>query len=157
MKQKLLFFTAMVLLSGCLSTAKLSDFSQTSSSVDFDKYAKEYKEASTPFWTLKTSNEYYFEKDLSVEENFVFDIVANSFKRLGYKIAFSDADGKCVIGKRGMVANEWSSVTAVYYKYVSNRLQVYIKTKITQDITGGWKENRAKEVGRIIEQQLGSD
>lgn len=35
-----------------------------------------------------------------------------------------------------------------------NKIQVYLKTKITQDITGGWRENRAMKVGQRIEQDI---
>lgn len=57
-----------------------------------------------------------------------------------------------------MHANEWNSITGVYYKVDLNKqkLQVYINTKITQDITGGWSENRAKKVGLIIETMIDS-
>lgn len=59
---------ASIILSGCVSTAKLSDFSQTSSTIDFDKLSTELKLTKTPFWTSKTSNEYYFEKEMDIDE-----------------------------------------------------------------------------------------
>lgn len=53
-----------------------------------------------------------------------------------------------------MMTNEWSSITAVYYKIQADKIQVYLNTKITQDITGGWRENRASKIGRLIEYEL---
>ena len=50
--------------------------------------------------------------------------------------------------------NEWSSITAVFYKIQKSKIQVYLKTKISQDITGGWRENRAMKVGQLIEKNL---
>lgn len=65
-----------------------------------------------------------------------------------------DKEQNKIIGKRGLRANEWNSITAVYYKSDRNRLQLYVNTKITQDITGGWHENRAKKVGELIHIKL---
>ena len=148
-----ILFTSIILI-GCLSTAKLSNFSQTSSTIDFDKLSKEFKLTKTPFWTSKTSNEYYFEKEIDIDETKLIAIINFSLRSYNYSIKVSDIENKCVIGKRGMVANEWSSITAVYYKIESNKIQVYLNTKITQDITGGWRENRALKVGQLIENKL---
>jgi hypothetical protein len=143
-----------IILTGCLGTAKLSDFSQTSSSIDFDKLSKEFKLTKTPFWTSKTSNEYYFEKEIDIDEAQLLEAIKYALISYNYSIEVSNIENKCVIGKRGMMANEWSSITAVYYKIQSNKVQVYLKTKITQDITGGWNENRALKVGQKIENKL---
>ncbi len=50
-----------------------------------------------------------------------------------------------------MRANEWNSITGVYYHIENAKIQVYLTTKITQDVTGGWRENRAKKIGVLIE------
>lgn len=105
-----------ILLTGCVSTAKISDFSQTSSSIDFDKLSKEFKQTKTPFWTLKTSNEYYFEKETDIDETKLVEAIKNGLHSYNYNVAVANTEDKCVIGKRGMMANEWSSITAVYYK-----------------------------------------
>ena len=143
-----------VILTGCISTAKLSDFSQTSATIDFDKFSKEFKLTKTPFWTSKTSNEYYFEKEISIDEIKLIEIIKNSLKSYSYSISVSNIENQCIIGKRGMMANEWSSITAVYYKIQQSKIQVYLNTKISQDITGGWRENRAMKVGQLIEKNL---
>ena len=149
-----ILFTSIILI-GCLSTAKLSNFSQTSSTIDFDKLSKEFKLTKTPFWTSKTSNEYYFEKEIDIDEIKLIETIKYSLRSYNYSIKVSNIENKCVIGKRGMMANEWSSITAVYYKIQkTNKIQVYLNTKITQDITGGWRENRALKVGQLIENKL---
>lgn len=144
-----------ILLTSCVSMAKLSDFSQTSSTIDFEKLSKEFKLTKTPFWTTKSSNEYYFEKENNITETQLVEIIKNSLKSYSYSIAVSNEESKCIIGKRGMRANEWSSITAVYYKIQTSKVQVYLNTKISQDITGGWRENRAMKVGQLIEQNIG--
>jgi hypothetical protein len=156
MKMKLLVTTLLTtaLFTGCISLARLSDFSQTSSSIDFDKLSKEFKLTKTPFWTTKTSNEYYFEKETKSNETKFFEIIKDCLNSYNYSISFSNIENKCVIGKRGMVANEWSSITAVYYKIQPNKIQVYLSSKITQDFLGGWRENRAMRVGQSIEKRL---
>jgi hypothetical protein len=147
-----LFITC--ILTGCVSMAKLSDFSQTSNSIDFDKLSKEFKLTKTPFWTLKTSNEYYFEKDTHIEEAKLIETIKNGLRSYNYSIPVSNLENKCIIGQRGMVANEWNSITAIYYRLQPNKIQVYLNTKISQDITGGWRENRAMKVGKLIEQNI---
>ncbi|MFZ4454708.1 MAG: hypothetical protein ACOYOT_00655 [Bacteroidales bacterium] len=143
-----------ILLTGCISTAKLSDFSNTSSKIDFDKLSREFKLTKTPFWTSKTSNEYYFEKDVWVVEPKLIETIKGSLEHYNYSILVSNIANQCLIGKRGMRSNEWSSITAVYYKILPNKVQVYIITKITQDFTGGWRENRAMEVGNLVENSI---
>lgn len=39
-----------------------------------------------------------------------------------------------------------SSITAIYYKATGESFQMFFKNAITQDITGGWRSNRAKKV-----------
>jgi hypothetical protein len=143
-----------IILTSCLSTAKLSNFSQTSSTIDFDKLSTEFKLTRTPFWTSKASNEYYFEKKTDSDEARLIETIEYALHSYGYTIKVSNIENDCVIGKRGMMANEWRSITAVYYKMQPGSIQVYLKTRITQDFTGGWRENRAMKVGRIIEDRL---
>lgn len=140
-------------LNSCLSVAKISSFPLTSADIDFDKYSTEYKEKKDPFWTSNTSNEYYFERDIIVSEKELTYIIQRILRDNGYSIYSISLENDNVFGKRGMYANEWSSITGVYYKINPNnqKLQIYINTKITQDITGGWSENRAKKIGLIIE------
>ena len=47
-------------------------------------------------------------------------------------------------------------MTGVYWKEKEStkKIQLYIITKITQDITGGWTENRAQKIGKLIEIQI---
>ena len=154
MKKGIATLFTLIILAGCLSTAKLSDFSQTSSTIDFDKLSKEFHLTKTPFWTSKTSNEYYFEKEIAIDEIKLIETIKYALSSYNYSIEISNIKNKCVIGKRGMMANEWGSITAVYYKIQANKIQVYLHTKITQDITGGWRENRALKVAQKIENKL---
>ncbi|HTM65679.1 MAG TPA: hypothetical protein VL093_05130 [Flavipsychrobacter sp.] len=154
MKHVTAFLLLSLTLTGCISTARLSDFSQTSSSINFNGLSKEFKLTKTPIWTSKTSNEYYFEKETDIDEAKLVEAIKKSLKTYGYAISVSNIQDDCIIGQRGMVANEWSSITAVYYKIEPHKLQVYINTKITQDFTGGWRENRSMKVGQLIEQTI---
>lgn len=150
--------TVVILLQGCLSVARISDFPKASSAIDFNRYSTEYKEKKDALWTATTSNEYYFERNMSMTENDLTNIIQYALEEKGYTIYPINPDNDNVFGKRGMYANEWNSITGVYYKMDSNKpnLKIYINTRITQDITGGWKENRAKKVGQIIENKIDS-
>lgn len=89
------------------------------------------------------------EKDLS-------GIIQYALRELGYSIYSVSLENDNVFGKRGMYPNEWNSISGVYYKIDPNKpmLQIYINTKITQDFTGVWNENRAKKIGLIIETMI---
>ncbi len=154
-------FVPLIMLStlySCLSVAKISNFPKASTEINFDRYSVEYQEKKDPFWTSNTSNEYYFERNKIISEKDLSDIIQYALKEKGYSIYSIGLDNDNVFGKRGMYANEWNSITGVYYKIDLNiqKIQVYINTKITQDITGGWSENRAKKVGLIIETMIDS-
>lgn len=143
-----------VLVTGCISRAKLSAFDQSANTIDFEKLSKEFKQTTTPFLTYKTTNEYYFEIAKNIEETKIIEVIKMSLSKYKYKLAFSNVENKCIIGKRGIKANEWKSITAVYYKTSIDKIQIYLNTKISQDFTGGIRQNRAMEVGKLIEQIL---
>lgn len=153
MRQIFIAFTLVLILQGCLSTARISDFPTTSSTIDFDKYSKEQSERKEPFWTLETSNEYYIVTQKLIQDDDLIKFISQALKDNGYKIFVADKNNDYVIGKRGLRANEWNTRTGVYYRIdtAKNKTQIYINSRITQDITGGWKSNRAKKVGLILE------
>ncbi|MBK8805697.1 MAG: hypothetical protein IPO21_03205 [Bacteroidales bacterium] len=142
-----------VFLQSCLSVARISDFPTTSESIDFDQYSKERMDNKEPFWTLETSYEYYIEENFTLEKIKLIGLITNALKNNGYRIFISDQDSQYIIGKRGLRANEWNTRTGVYYKIdsIQNKTQIYIKSRITQDITGGPRDNRAKKVGVNLE------
>jgi len=55
-----------------------------------------------------------------------------------------------------MRANEWNSFAAIYYQAdeQAGKTKIFILVKITQDATGGRRENRAQKIGAIIEKEL---
>ena len=141
-----------ILFINCISTARVSDFPLNSNSIDFDKYSKEFTVNKTPFWTLNTSNEYYIEREIHISEDLLVANIEKALKLNNYSITSKSKETRCFIGKRGMKANEWNSITGIYYKLENQNTlaKIYIRTKITQDITGGWRENRAMKVGKDI-------
>lgn len=158
MKYFLAIIVLIPLLNSCLSIAKISDLPSGSKEIDFDRYSAEYKEQKDPFWTAATSNEYYFERDKVITEKDLKDIILGALSKKGYAINKVDLENNYIRGRRGMQANEWNSITGIYYQLDINnkKIRVYIITKITQDFTGGWKENRARKLGEIIESNLDS-
>ncbi|OFX50270.1 MAG: hypothetical protein A2046_12170 [Bacteroidetes bacterium GWA2_30_7] len=142
----------------CLSVAKIGDFPKSSTEINFDKYSTEYQDKKDPIRTSNKSNEYFFERNIIMTEEDLTEIIKDALKEKGYTIFSFSLENDNVIGKRGMQANEWNSITGVYYKNDINKqkLQIYINTKITQDFTGGWSENRAKKIGLIIDAKIDS-
>jgi hypothetical protein len=156
MRHLFLAIISILFLQGCLSIARISDFPTTSSYIDFDKYSREKSEKKEPFWTLKTSNEFYLESPKVIDEDDMINLISQALKNNGYRISIADKNNQYVIGKRGLRGNEWNTRTGVYYKIdtVKNKTQIYINSRITQDITGSLKDNRAKKVGLILENLL---
>lgn len=95
-----------------------------------------------------------YEKSSQISEDELIEIIIQGLFTKGYRIEIKDKKNKKIIGKRGMRANEWNSITGVYYNFTTTKIQVYLNTKITQDITGGWRENRAKKIGMLIENNM---
>ena len=153
-KASILCLGISMILTSCISTARISDFSTDSSSIDFEKYTTELKISSTPSWLNKKSNEYYFEINNTISKERIDNIIQLSFLHFNYKIKSKNLEQNNMIGKKGIGFNEWRTVTGIYYKQTDNLLKVYIKSKITQDVTGGVRENRALKIGEYLEAQL---
>ncbi|HEX9510097.1 MAG TPA: hypothetical protein VF939_06415 [Puia sp.] len=139
-----------IILPSCLSTARLSDLPKTAGEINFDAYAKGLTEKSGAVWTFKTSSEYYLETSIPVPQDTLIKMIQRAFILRKYIINSANPDGACITGSHGMTVNEWAYVTGVYYKLSPGKIQMYIRTKITQDITGGAKNNLSEKLGMII-------
>ncbi|TDE12405.1 hypothetical protein [Dyadobacter psychrotolerans] len=87
MKKIFTILLTSAILTSSVGVAKLSNFSKTSETIDFDKLSKEFKLTETLSWTMKTSNEYYFEKENNVEEATLIEIIKNGLRSYNYSIA----------------------------------------------------------------------
>jgi hypothetical protein len=155
-KVSILCLSVSIILSSCISTARISDFSSDSASIDFEKYTTELKTTSTPSWLNKKSNEYYFEINKNISKDRIDNVIQLSFLHFNYTIKSKNLEQNNMIGKKGIGKglNEWRTITGIYYKQTDNLLKVYVKSKITQDVTGGLRENRALKIGEYLEAQL---
>lgn len=147
-----IFITAL-LLNSCFAShyvgeANLDQFPKSNEEIDFNEKSIINPEKEL-FWNTKTTNEYYFYLD-SYDETKLEEIIQKALRKKGYKIIFINTNENTIIGERGMRANEWYSIMAVYYK-LTDKAEIYIVCKITQDASGGWSENRAMKIGRIIQ------
>ena len=145
----LLSLLALALVSGCVSEARLSDFQKTSNGIDFDALAKRDYDSKSAVWTEKGGYEYYIEAQ-NVSENDLVNGIIEALKELHYVIKSSNTGDDTIIARRGFEVNEWASVAGIYYHSKGDRYQIYIQNKITQDFTGGWRDNRAKKIANAI-------
>jgi hypothetical protein len=127
----------------------MSDFPQTAETLDFDTLAKATYESRDAIWNQQTEYEYFLEL-VKVEEDELCNSIIDSLVQSGYELSYSDKKKGAIIGERGLRLNEWNSITGVYYKRGEGFYQVFIKNAVTQDITGGWRENRAKKVAIVL-------
>ncbi len=127
----------------------MSDFPKSYQTLDFEDIASHDYEYDGSVWNQKTEYEYYVEAS-NVTEDELFIALSEALKRNGYGIIFSDKKNRAVIGERGLRMNEWRSITGIHYNIKGTEFQIFIKNAITQDITGGWRENRAKKVASVL-------
>ena len=132
-----------------MSEARLSDFQKTSNGIDFDALAKRDYDSKSAVWTEKGGYEYYIEAQ-NVSENDLVNGIIEALKELHYVIKSSNTGDDTIIARRGFEVNEWASVAGIYYHSKGDRYQIYIQNKITQDFTGGWRDNRAKKIANAI-------
>lgn len=150
-------------LFSCLSLAKISDFPNSSEEIDFEHYSKLNQNSDTEKErqrTNETTNEHYLSTDRAIKKDSLIHVIIQALNAEGYKrVLKNDSANNCIVAKRGLKANEWSSLTGVYFKIneQNNNTQIYINTKITQDYTGGWKENRAEKIGNILKKLINNN
>lgn len=137
------------LLISCAGVARMSEFPKSNEMLNFEEISMQNYDYDGKAWNQKTQYEYYIEVQ-STDENVLFEAISKALTLNGYIVKYSDKSKKTIIGKRGLRMNEWSSITGIYYKAEGDKFQVFFKNAITQDITGGWKENRAKEVAETL-------
>jgi hypothetical protein len=137
------------ILTGCSGVARMSDFPRTSEILDFDKLAQANYDSKNAIWNEQTKYEYFVEVERADEDE-LFTSIIYALTGSGYSISYANKQDRVVIGERGLRLNEWKSITGVYFKGREELFQVFFKNAITQDITGGWRENRAKEVATVF-------
>jgi hypothetical protein len=140
---------ALALVNGCVSQARLSDFKTTANGIDFDAVSQRDYDSKSAVWTEKSGYEYYIEVKKINETDLINGITA-AVKELHYTIKTSNPDSGALVARRGIHANEWASVVGIYFRLKGDRYQIYIQNKITQDVTGGWRENRAEKIANAI-------
>ena len=156
MKSSLTFLASCIFLVQSCTVAKLSSLPKSSNDIDFDKCLGTLEKPSGKLRTSKTVNEYCFEIAKIYTEDAVIKAIEKRIKYSDYSVINFSTIGRVVYADRGLRTNEWKSIVGVYYwiDEQAGKTKVYIQVRITQDITGGWNENRAKKVGSIIEKEL---
>jgi Tol biopolymer transport system component len=134
-------------LTACASVAKISDFPNSADSIDFAAAAQK-NSAEPAGWSQQSSYEYSVVLGNTGEEA-ALGFIAAGLAATGHKVTSTDKTKRMLVGEKGLTLNEWNSITAVYYKPAAADTQVYVLTKITQDVTGGWKD-RARKVAEAI-------
>ena len=134
-----------LLLTGCVSVANVSDFPQDLSQVKFGELQFDGP------W------QYDYEFELSeVSDKDFFAAAKPALTSNGFSIVKFDTSQGVIIAKRGLRANEWASVVGVYRKPESQGGDTKILFKVTQDFTGsfinrGYSENIANRIRRYLD------
>ena len=150
---KIIIFSLLAIFSlsfySCLSVAKLSDLPQTAEVINFNKIADSEQADIEKFWTFNTVSEYYI-KSNSVNDSLIFNSLKTALINNGFSVKLMDRAKHTILAKSGLKGNEWNTIVGIYYNIGSSESEIYIKCKITQDITGGLREDRAKKIGDVI-------
>ncbi len=145
----LIALTCVSFLNSCMNIAKPSHFKTRSSDIDFENVISSKSIDQDRKWNSKTNFEYYLQIRADNQYKIVLDITT-SLKDNGYSNIHADTVNNFICAKKGRTLNEWNSLTGIYYRIQPTFTDIYIKTEITQDITGGWRDNRAESIGREI-------
>jgi hypothetical protein len=141
------------LIVSCTSVAKISDLPTNSEKIDFSKIALMKKTKKDKAWNSKKEYEYYICTPVNSPEK-VMASVLKGLQLEEYAVNKQSLQNGVVLAERGLRANEWNSVAGIYFIVAEKETHIYICCKITQDITGGWRNDRAKEIGDAICTQL---
>jgi hypothetical protein len=142
-------FLILILIQSCLSTARLRNFPQSAEGYDFSKIANSKKTEEDKAWNAKTGFEYYLKTNIA-DDSLIIQAITGAMRSEGFVLKLIDKANGAILGERGLRANEWKSVAGVYYQKTSEGFEVYVNCKITQDFTGGWREDRARKIGVLI-------
>lgn len=145
----LLILTCLILIvTGCLSKAKLTDLPPDKNAIDFSKL-ENYRIPEGKRPKSKVKFEYFIEIESNTKIS-VEKLIFQALESEGFEIVVESTSDNYIKAQRSLRNNEWGSVAGVYYEVKPNLTQIYIICKITQDITGGWYEHRAKKIGGKI-------
>jgi hypothetical protein len=148
MYKSIIALALLLSLGGCVSVAKISDFPDTATAIDFDA-AREKNKLEPAAWSQQANFEYVIELE-NITEDDAISAISEGIKQAGYKVAATDKTKQKITAEKGMTMLEWNSISVAYYKILSPNVQVYVVTKVTQDFTGGWKDHRAKNIADAI-------
>jgi hypothetical protein len=149
------FFTGLIFLfQSCLSTAKLSEYPKDAQTYDFSKIASSKKTDVDKKRNSKTNFEYYLKLEALADSSLIHAIV-ESLQEERYLIRYVDSQKGTILAERGLQANEWKSVMGVYFQRNDAEVEIYLRCKISQDITGGPKDDRSEKVAKRICGKLG--
>ena len=135
------------------NVARFSSMPQTAANINFTTIALVNKPAKETVYTANTKNEYFVQINTLLTEAQILDVIGKAYAANNYGFSKFNRADKVVFAERGARLNEWKSLAGIYYQIdeANNQTNLYILVKITQDITGGFKENRAKKLGLVIE------
>lgn len=135
-------------LCGCANIARVESLPRAAADVRFDDIAKAGARQDGG-WNLQTDYEHYFEVDGTAVDS-VHAAVLEALKRSRYTVVRDDKAAGVVQGERGLTMGEWNAVAGVYWRQAAGLVQVYVRTEITQDVLGSWRENRAKAIADLL-------
>ena len=134
-----------VWLSACTSVANMDDLPASSAEIDFDDVSARSNGTDAAAWNTKGSADYLVVVESESTEQLI-RLIAKALQENGYTLVKTDRSNGVIFAKRGLRVNEYASVAGVYFETASGAFAVYVRVDITQGFTGGWKENRAKQI-----------
>jgi len=134
-----------LLLGACTSLATVSELPVSANAVDFNALAKQDLNPKNATWNFKSDFKYIV-RTSTVSEQELVAAIKLALTDTGYTVKTVDIAQQAIIAERGLRPNEWSAVAGVYFKTEKDFSWVYVNSRITESLTGGWDEHRAKEV-----------
>ena len=80
---------------------------------------------------------------------------ADTLREAGYEVVRQESEAGVVLAERGLRMNEWGSVTGVYFRPQAQHWWILVDVRITQDVTGSWREDRARKLATTLCGRIG--
>lgn len=138
-----------IFAAGCISTAKIGHLPDSSDLIDFDSLSDRNMDLDSSSRNHEGISEYMV-YITGMEDRTLVELLKQANQNQGFTNKRVDIGKRRILGSRGMRMNEWNSVSGIYYRKTDDNYQVYVRVDITQDVTGGRKENRAKKIAEEI-------
>ncbi|MCA9604151.1 MAG: hypothetical protein H6748_18665 [Spirochaetaceae bacterium] len=141
--------------SGCLGVARLSDLPASANDVDFAAHDGPQTPARRELRDGRPGQSFVVQSLAPLDGAALAEHAADTLREAGYEVVRQESEAGVVLAERGLRMNEWGSVTGVYFRPQAQHWWILVDVRITQDVTGSWREDRARKLATTLCGRIG--